>query len=247
MLRTIVLLAGLGLVPQVVAPSPAPITLSAADGTAIYADMYVTAAAGAPVILLFHQAGSSKSEYAPIAPRLVQMGYNVLAIDQRSGGDLYAPGNQTVAHLGKSAPYLAVLPDMEAALEFAHRRFPGARVAAWGSSYSASLVFLFAAKHPHDLAALLAFSPGEYLPNKHAVRDAAKRVKIATFVDSASDPAEERAARDIFDALRSPVKVDFQPKNGVHGSSTLRDDKDPAGAEENWNAVTSFLGRALPH
>jgi hypothetical protein len=29
----------------------------------------------------------------------------------------------------------------------------------------------------------------------------------------------------------------------VHGSSTLRTDRDPQGADENWAAVTAFLGR----
>lgn len=244
--RALLLAGGLGLVPQVVAPSPAPVTLSAADGVAVYGEILTAPAAVAPVILLFHQADSSKSEYAPIAPRLVALGYNVLAIDQRSGGNLYVPGNQTVQHLGKSAAYLDALPDMDAALAYAQRRFPGSRIAAWGSSYSASLVFALAAKHPHDIAALLAFSPGEYFDDKHFVRRAAKHVAVPVFVDSASDPAEERKAREIYDALHSHVKVDFVPKAGVHGSSTLRDDRDPTGAQENWDAVTAFLARAVP-
>ncbi|MBD5654567.1 MAG: alpha/beta hydrolase [Candidatus Eremiobacteraeota bacterium] len=209
--------------------------------------MYVAPAATAPVILLFHQADSSKSEYSPIAPRLVSLGYNVVAIDQRSGGDLYAPGNETVQHLGKSQPYLDALPDMDAALAYARRRFPGAPVAAWGSSYSAGLVFAFAAKHPHDVAAVLAFSPGEYFSDKHFVRNAAKHVRVPAFVDSASEAEEERNARAIYDALKSPLKVDFVPKAGVHGSSTLRDDRDAPGATENWDAVTAFLARAVPH
>jgi dienelactone hydrolase len=246
MLRALIL-AGLGLVPQVAAPPAVPVMLSAADGVAVYGRVYVATSGTAPVILLFHQADSSKSEYASIAPRLVALGYNVLAIDQRSGGDLYAPGNETVRHLGKSAPFLEALPDMDAALVYAQRRFPGAPVVAWGSSYSAALVFPFAAKHPHDIAALLAFSPAEYFDDKHLVTGAAKHVRIPAFIDSASDADEERKARDIFTALRSPLKIDFVPKAGVHGSATLRDDRDPAGAEENWEAVTSFLARALPH
>jgi hypothetical protein len=40
-----------------------------------------------PYILLSHQAGSNRAEYAPIAPRLVKPGFNCLAIDQRSGGE----------------------------------------------------------------------------------------------------------------------------------------------------------------
>jgi dienelactone hydrolase len=236
-----VLFAGMGLVPQPVPALPASLTLRAADGVTIYAQSYAGGSPAAPVILLFHQAGSSKSEYAPIAPRLAQLGYNVLAIDQRSGGDLFPPANETVQHLGQSMPYLSVLSDMDAALGWAQHEHPGAPVYAWGSSYSAALVFLFAAKHPHDVAAVIAFSPGEYLPGKHDVEDAARRVAVPVFIDTASDPAEEKRARAIFSAVASRDKEDYVPRDGVHGSATLRADRDPSGAAENWTAVTAFL------
>jgi len=240
MLRVLVLVANLGLVPPVGA-APVDTVLTAADGVKIYAQYYTAPAPDAPVILLFHQADSSKSEYAPIAPRLVQMGFNALAIDQRSGGDLYPPSNQTVAELGKSEPYGAVLPDMEAALAWAKRTHPHAPVYVWGSSYSASLAFLFAAKHPRDVAAILAFSPGEYLDGKSAVRSAAHHVTVPVFIDSASDPSEIARAREIYAALASKKREQYVPAQGVHGSSTLRADRDPAGADANWTAVSAFL------
>lgn len=243
MLRTLVLVAGMGLVPKLAIAPPTPVTIVASDGVAISGDSYRATSPTAPVILLFHQAGSGKSEYAPIAPRLVALGYNALAIDQRSGGDLYAPPNETVRNLGHSAPYLDVLRDMEAALAWAKRTYPGAPIYAWGSSYSASLVFALAARHPHDIAALVAFSPGEYFDDKRFVRNAAKRVRVPVFVDSASDPAEIRSAREIVEATRSRVRERYEPHAGIHGSSTLRDDRDAAGAGENWEAVTAFLAR----
>jgi alpha-beta hydrolase superfamily lysophospholipase len=243
MLRTLVLIGGLGLVPGVVGPPPTSITLKAADGVDVYARAWKGNSETAPTILLFHQAGSGKSEYAPLAPRLVELGYNALAIDQRSGGDLYAPTNETVQHLGHSESYLAALPDLEAALAWAKRTRPQSPVYVWGSSYSAALVFALAAKHPHEVAAVLAFSPGEYLDDKRYVRDAARHVHVPVFIDSAAGADEERAARAIFDAVASPVKEDFVPKAGIHGSSTLREDRDPAGAAENWSAVTDFLGK----
>ena len=243
MLRSFALIAAMGLVPKLVLPTATPAMLIARDGVVIAADVYTGSSPVAPVILLFHQAGSGKAEYAPIAPRLVLLGYNAIAIDQRSGGDLYAPTNATVARLGHSAPDLDVLRDMDAAFAYARRLFPSAPVYLWGSSYSASLVFAFAAKHPHHVSAVLAFSPAEYFSNKHFVRKAARNVRVPVFLDSASDPAEERAAREIGDATHSRLKVDFVPHAGVHGSSTLRDDKNAAGTAENWDAVTEFLAR----
>jgi alpha-beta hydrolase superfamily lysophospholipase len=244
MLCGFVLLANLGLVPPVSA-APLDVVLKAADGVKVFAQSYPAPAANAPVIPLFHQAGSNKSEYAPIAPELVRLGFNALAVDQRSGGDLYQPPNQTVATLGHSTSYQDVLPDMEAALAWAKRSHPHVPIYVWGSSYSAALAFPFAAAHPHDVSAVIAFSPGEYLDDKSEVERAARRVTVPVFVDSASNPLEIENARDIYNASASKHKVDYVPKHGIHGSSTLRSDRDPEGAAENWRAVTAFL-KTLP-
>jgi dienelactone hydrolase len=243
MLRMLVLIGGLGLLPKPAYAPPQTVQFAAADGVSIFADSYVAAAPDAPVILLFHQAGSGKSEYAPIAPRLVELGYNALAVDLRSGGAMYEPPNETVQHLGRNATdFRAALPDMDAALAWVERAHPHAPVYAWGSSYSAALVFAFAAKHPHEVKAVIAFSPNEWIvQNKHFVRDAARRLTVPVFVDSAANPEEEREAKEIYDEVGSSDKVDYVPQNGTHGSSTLRDDRDASGSAENWDAVTRFL------
>jgi dienelactone hydrolase len=46
----------------------------------------------------------------------------------------------------------------------------------------------------------------------------------------------------ILDAASARQKVQFVPYiAGVHGSSTLRSDRNPKGAAENWAAVKAFL------
>ncbi len=241
MILLAVLIASLGLVPPLGTPPPA-FELIAADGVHVYAQPYESSSPKAPVILLFHQAGSGKSEYAPIAPRLVELGFNALAIDQRSGGELFQPPNETVLKLGRSASkYEEVLPDMEAALSWARKTHPGSAVYLWGSSYSASLVFLLAANHPKEVAAVIAFSPSEYLDDKSAVHRAAKQIHVPVFVDSAADKQEIAAAKSILAVVPSKHKTQYVPRAGVHGSATLRVDSDPTGSEYNWNAVTRFL------
>ena len=89
-------------------------TLRAADGVAVHGSFHAATDPRA-VVLLFHQAGSSKGEYATIAPRLAAAGYESLAIDQRSGGDLFGR-NETAAALGREAGYLEAERDLEAAL-----------------------------------------------------------------------------------------------------------------------------------
>ena len=79
------------------------VTLTTGDGVKVFGN-YVPATTAKAIILLFHQAGSSKGEYDSIAPRLAARGYSSLAIDQRAGGSLFGT-NQTVQALGHSASY----------------------------------------------------------------------------------------------------------------------------------------------
>ncbi len=219
----------------------APVTLKAADGVEIAGDYAGSADNGRPIVLLFHMASSNRAEYRAIAPRLVAAGWDTLAIDQRSGGNAFGARNETVAKLGRSTSFGEALKDLEAALAFARAGRPGRKVVVVGSSYSASLVFLLAAAHPGEIAAVLAFSPGEYLGRDGTVKDAAKRVTVPVFVSSASDGGEIAEARAILAASPAAAKVQFVPKAGVHGASTLDPARNPRGAEEAFAALTAFL------
>jgi len=218
-----------------------PVMLHSRDHVSISALVYEAAHPKA-VILLFHQAGSSKVEYATIAPRLAAAGYTALAIDQRSGGSLYGP-NETVSHLGRSTTYEETKPDLVAALDWAvPQHLP---VVLWGSSYSAALVFEVAAEHADQVSAVIAFSPGEYLKKSGAVARASAQVHLPVYVTSSPDADEVNAARRILSASPAAAKTQFIPKFGVHGSSTLIEARDPKGAAENWDHVLAFLA-ALP-
>ena len=217
-----------------------PVTLVAKDGVRVYALSY-RAARPKALILLFHQAGSGKGEYATIAPRLAALGYSALAIDQRSGGGLFGP-NETAERLGRTAGYLETKRDLDAALVWGERQH--LPVILWGSSYSAALVFLVAAEHPGAVRAVIAYSPGEYLGSPALVHDAARRIHAPIYVSSALNPAEIRAAGSILSSSPAPIKTQYVPRTGgVHGSSTLIPSHNPVGAKDNWSAVTGFLSR----
>ena len=79
---------------------------------------------------------------------LATLGFNALAIDQRSGGNAWERSNDTIKRLGKSTGYDEALPDLEAALQWAKSSGETGPIILWGSSYSAALVFLVAASHP---------------------------------------------------------------------------------------------------
>lgn len=220
-----------------------PETVKASDRLNIVGLLYPSSTPRA-VVLLFHQAGSSKYEYDTIGPRLAANGFTALAIDQRAGGTLFGD-NSTVQLVGGSQPYLDAKKDLEGALKWAGTK--NLPVILWGSSYSAALVFLVAAENPGKVQGVLAFSPGEYLGSPDMVRAAADKVTVPVFVTSAKTPAEIAAAKAIFDAVPAANKVRYvPPTSGVHGSSTLIPDRNARGSEENWRAVEAFLNRVVP-
>jgi dienelactone hydrolase len=218
------------------------VTLKASDGVTVHGNWYKAPRPRA-LILLFHQAGSSKDEYATIAPRLLQAGYSAMAIDQRSGDGLFGT-NETAAGLGRKADYLEARPDLQAALNWARQqKLP---IILWGSSYSSSLIFPLAARDPQGIVALLSFSPGEYFDqDKHMIANAAARLDVPVFIFSTKGERDE--ADPIFAALRkNPADVRFVPDHGVHGSSTLIASRNREGAEDSWGAVLAFLDRVAP-
>lgn len=224
------------------APVIQPVLLTAADGVKVHG-RHAQIANPKAIILLFHQAGSGKDEYAAIQPRLAELGYASLAIDQRAGGAMFGP-NETVQAMGAARPFLEARRDLDAALDWAVNQGPP--VILWGSSYSASLVLMLAADRPDDAAALLAFSPGEYFTGTQ-VRDAAARVTSPVFVTSAQDATEIAAGEAIFAAVPARGKQRHVPQaGGVHGSSTLIPARNAAGADQNWQAVTAFLASVAP-
>ena len=214
-----------------------PVNFMADDGLTV-SGQYYRATTPKALILLFHQANSSKDEYATIAPRLVDMGYSALAIDQRSGGAMFGK-NQTAARMTTPVTYGDALHDLDAALSWS--RTMQVPIIIWGSSYSSALVFQLAAKHPKDITAVLAFSPGEYLGPGKPVSMAAAKVKVPVFVTVASDPTELTQAKAIFAALTGPGNKLYVPSAGIHGSSTLIATRNAKGAEANWTAVADFL------
>jgi pimeloyl-ACP methyl ester carboxylesterase len=213
------------------------------------ADVYASKNESAALVLLFHQAGWSRGEYREIAPKLVEAGYRVMAVDQRSGGAVNGVKNETHRRATKMdlpRRYLDAYADLEAALQYAREKVGGARIIVWGSSYSASLVFRLAAEHPEAVTAVMAFAPGEYFEKQKSpvyIWNFAKRVKQPLFVTSSK---KERAqVKPIFDASPSKKKILFTPASrGQHGSRALWE-KFPD-HDVYWAAVNGFLRTYAP-
>lgn len=209
----------------VAAPAAAEtVTATAADGTTVYGEAsYAALPDTAPIIALFHQAGSNgRGEYGPLIPWLNGLGYRVIAFDQRSGGDYLGAENRTTTHAKGRKGFCDAYPDLEAGLAFAHAAAKGAKLVVWGSSYSASLIWRLAADHPQDVDAVVAMSTatGGELDRCGARANLPRLADKGLAVWPDAEEGQAQALRSLLDAKN--VKVIIVPQ-GVHGSSTLVD------------------------
>ncbi len=227
------------------------VTFDSLDGLKVTADLYQPGQdASRPMIVLCHQAGWSRGEYREIAPKLNTMGFNCLAIDQRSGKAVNNVENATAAaatSAGKDTGYVSAEQDMVAAIN--HVREAGmaeGKVILWGSSYSSALALRIAGQQPELIDGVLSFAPGEYFGSFQKPSDwiasSAKNIAVPAFVTSAKD--EYRNWSAIFDAIDQESKVKFLPSSkGNHGSRALWQRFDDN--QSYWDAVTPFLQQFL--
>ncbi|MFT5724754.1 MAG: hypothetical protein ACI9JN_001876 [Bacteroidia bacterium] len=213
------------------------LTFASEDGLEMTADQYHIKK-DKPIIILCHQAGWSRGEYIEIAVTLNDLGFNCIALDQRSGRAIQGVTNETAAKAkaeGKGQTFLDAEQDITAAITKFSAEY-NQDVILWGSSYSSSLVLKIAAVND-KVSKVLSFSPGEYLTG----------VSVATVVKSLDKPAfltssksEAGQTKAIFDSIKSTTKTQFVPNGaGRHGSSALWTAE--ADNAEYWVAVKAFL------
>lgn len=229
--------------------SDEPIQTQTRDGVTIYGQPYFgDLDRSAPLILLFHQAGSNgRGEYAAIGSWLNDNGFRSIAWDQRSGGELYGATNRTVAGLPADATtgYCDAQLDLHAALEYAIANKLADKVFLWGSSYSAALVFGLAAEQNDKVVGVIAFSPASGGPMVECrARIWLEDVKVPVYVLRPSSEMERASSLEQRDILvRAGAK--FQSvEGGVHGSSMLLDDRTDGDMSNLRANVVAWLQRA---
>ena len=199
------------------------ITFQANDGVTITADLYIPHTdKTTPFIVLFHQAASSRGEYREIAPKLNQLGFNAIAIDQRSGDGMNGVDNDTVMDAlekDKEIGYLDAFVDLTSTIEHVKKHYATGKVIGWGSSYSSALMLKLAGDFPTLVDGVIAFSPGEYFKPRVVIADSAKKIKVPVFITSTR--SEQKKTQPLFDVIPSQ-KTYFLPKTeGDHGSKAL--------------------------
>ncbi|MFO7938187.1 MAG: hypothetical protein R6U66_00390, partial [Bacteroidales bacterium] len=117
------------------APERESVVINSTDSLMLKGDYYPNAGNEKPLILLFHQAGYSRGEYREIAPKLNELGFRCLAIDQRSGKEVNGITNEAfeqASEKGLSTDYVDALPDLRAAVEYAQRHYKAKEIILWG-------------------------------------------------------------------------------------------------------------------
>ena len=212
------------------------VSFLASDGLEVTADLYV----GNPVshyIILFHQAGSSRGEFQDIAPRFQKMGYNVLAVDLRSGSNMNYVNNQTAENAReKNLPnsMFDAHKDISAAIRYVGEQ-TSIPVVLLGSSYSASLVLEEALANP-KVKAVISFSPGEYFDG-HSVKESIAGLNKPAFI-TATVEEEPYVTELVKDLLQYTL---FVPQGGAgqHGARALW--KENETSSEYWLALIMFI------
>jgi dienelactone hydrolase len=223
------------------------IKLPSEDGVEIVADLYKPNSDSATFIILFHQAGWSRGEYMEIAPKLNSLGYNCLAIDQRSGNKVNGIENVTVKNARKAmkdTKYVDAFQDIEATVSYVKKYLAKGKVIIWGSSYSSALVLKYAGDNPNNIQGVLAFSPGEYFKSMGKpgdyIQSSATKIKCPSFITSAK--SEKGSWWKIYESISTDVKSYYLPEtSGNHGSRALW--QKFSDNEGYWDAVKSFLSK----
>lgn len=205
----------------------------------IYADVYFVKQ-GAPMLLLCHMAGSSKGEYLETGPVFNKLGYNCIAINQRSGDSINNIRNNTAREArSKNLPvgYLDAEKDIESAINYIVKNYKQ-KVILIGSSYSSSLVLKLAKSNPNVIASA-SFSPNEYFKiDKDHLKKSIKGLDKPVFITCSK---EEIASTELIAKVVNQKKLTFFKPTcaGEHGSTALWKAQPCNG--EYWKALTAFL------
>jgi pimeloyl-ACP methyl ester carboxylesterase len=195
-----------------------------ADSNRIRADLYRKDNTN-PYIILCPQEGSDRNEYREIAPRLLHLNYNCLAINLR--------------HDGKR---MDAIKDIQAAIRFL-KPLSNKPVILWGCSVSASLCILAAINNPR-VKGVIALNPGEYLlPGKSIKAEAALiHVPILVFATSEEFPY----IQNMLAAIPPSDITLFKPEKGIAVRGTRAFTSGNPGNGEYWFSLTLFFMKIEP-
>jgi dienelactone hydrolase len=220
-----------------------PVYFMSDDSVKIRGDLYLQNMQQ-PFIILCHQDGSNRSEYYEIAPRLLNLNYNCLAVDLRYGGKSGFIQNETANQallVKRQVRPLDAATDIRAAIRFV-QSISKQPVILLGSSCSASLCLLTAAGNP-SVKAVIALSPGEYFQPAMTVREEVKKIDQQVFVSATQ--GEYPYLQNMLAGIPADRLTLFKPEKskGIRGTGAFCSSN--AGNSEYWFALMMFFKKIV--
>jgi hypothetical protein len=209
------------------------------DSVKIRADLYLQNNQW-PFIILFHEEGSNRSDYYDIAPRLLNLNYNCLAVDLRTGGKTGYTENETASLAllkNKNVTPLDAALDITASIRFV-QSFSKLPVVLLGSTSSASLCLLASIGNPL-VKAVIALSPGEYFQPLMRISNEVGKINSPVFAYSCQQ--EYPYILTMLSALPSDQLTLFKPEddNGKSGIRAIQSSN--RNSNEFWFALAMFF------
>jgi pimeloyl-ACP methyl ester carboxylesterase len=215
----------------------------ASDGLKVRADLYLHSNK-LPFIILCHHDGSNRSAFYEIAPRLLNMNYNCLAVDLRAGGNVGFSKNETASMAlseNRTISLFDARQDIAAAIQYVHQ-INQQPVILLGGSYSASLCLLTAMNNP-NVKAVVAFSPGEYFLPMLSISKEVEKMDKQVFIGATQQ--EYDYLKRMFAGISPEHITLFKPEKskGVYGIKAL--DSTNHERDEYWFALMLFFKKLL--
>jgi hypothetical protein len=220
-------------------PAVEKVTYYSSDSLKITADLYLNSYE-LPFIILFHNSESSRGEYTTIAPRLLKLGYNCLAVDLRVGNTCNYIQNETAerARLDNiSRSFIDCKKDILASVKYVEK-FNDKNIVLFGSSFSASLCLLVS-KDQNRVNSVIAFSPGEFFRPEVAIKDQIKGLAKPIFVSATQ--LESEYVTDLLSGVSSEFKTMYVPIKGKGLNATKMLDESCESANDCWLDLLLFF------
>ena len=206
-----------------------------ADSITIFADRYHVNDS-LPYVVLFHQQDASRGEFDETAPKIIKMGYNVLAVDLRYGDEINYKPNRTAFTARRNGSYARMKDiefDITASVQYLESIGVNEMVLA-GSTFSGTM-----GKNNPFVKGVIAFSPGEYFMPYFRLEEVTNDYNKPVLVTctQSEKPYVEELIRNIpadFITLFSPDYGD-----GVPGSKALWENNPTH--QEYWLAILIYF------
>jgi pimeloyl-ACP methyl ester carboxylesterase len=202
--------------------APEEVVLTTSDGVPIHATLRRGGTLDAPAVVLVHQLGSARAEWAPVVAALAEApGMTTLAIDLRGHGEstVGPDGTELSQHAFETEDWLGIELDVRAALDFleGHEALHPRSIGVAGSSIGSTAV-LAAAAGDERVRAVVAISPGRAYHGFDAMTPASRLGNRPLLLIGAEDETPVAETLDAMAAM-NPRAERMVVSGAAHGLS----------------------------